>query len=176
MRKIALFILALMLVSATAAWAKDLKIGVLDMQEVIEKSEPGMEAMGDLKDKFQKMRDDLEEQKAEIENLREQMEKQSLVLSQEAKQDKELAFKRKVRDFQDTYQTYQRRMQEQQQQISQPILQVLVDVVKSYGKSNNFDMLFDKRNSGLLYSTEAVDVTNPVIVELNRAWREQNQQ
>jgi outer membrane protein len=171
MKKSIVFLAILVLACVSLAQAKDMKVAVLNMQKVIEASEPGKQAMTDLQGKFQKIKTDLETQKKKIEGMRDELQKQSLVLSQEAKQTKEFEMRRMVRDFQDSYQNYQRQMALEQKKISQPILKVLVDVVKEYSEKHGFTLVVDKNNSGLLYADESVDKTNEVIVELNKAWK-----
>ncbi len=171
MKKCTLFLVLMVFACVSLAQAKEMKIAVLNMQKVIEASEPGRQAMDDLKSKFEKIKNDLEAQKKKIEVMRDELQKQSLVLSQEAKQAKEFDMRRMVRDFQDSYQNYQRQMGLEQKKISEPILKVLVDVVKAYSVQNGFTLVIDKNNSGLLYADESVDKTNEVIVELNKAWK-----
>lgn len=163
-----LFLLLMLPLSIQAA---ELKFGYIDLKEVIAKSEPGAKAMKELKQKFEGMKNELDKQKKEIDALQASLQKQSLVLSQDAKMDKELEFKRKVRDFQDMYQNYQLRMKQDEQRLSSPILQQLVTIIKNYGKKHNYTMLFDSNSSGLLYADDATNLSEQIIKELNAAWK-----
>ncbi|MDQ7032589.1 MAG: OmpH family outer membrane protein [Desulfonauticus sp.] len=147
------------------------KIGVIDMQKVISQSDPGKEAFETLKKKTAKMKKELDKQKKELQSLREELQKQALVLSQEAKQDKELEFRKKLRDFQDLWQAYQRKIKIEEQKLSRPIIQMLADVIKQYAEKNHYTAIWDMRASGLLYTTDAINITNQIMAELNRAWR-----
>ena len=109
--------LFLLLMLPLSIQAVELKFGYIDLKEVIAKSEPGAKAMKELKQKFEGMKNELDKQKKEIDALQASLQKQSLVLSQDAKMDKELEFKRKVRDFQDMYQNYQLRMKQDEQHL-----------------------------------------------------------
>ena len=166
-----LIIALALLLCASQTLAAEFKYGVLDIAAVLQKSEPGQAAFKELKDKFDGMKADLDKRKTEIEKLRADMEKQNLVLSQEAKTEKELEMKRKVRDFQDMFQVYQTKMKAEEERRSKPISDMLSKVVKEYGEKNGFSAIVDSR-SGVLYFDEALDVTNQVTLELNRAWRE----
>lgn len=166
-----LFILFLLCIFPLSVHAAEVKLGYIDLKEVIAKSEPGKKAMAELKKKFDGMKQNLDKQKKELDALQANLQKQSLVLSQEAKLDKELEFKRKVRDFQDLYQNYQVRMKQDEQRLSEPILRELVTIIKNYGKKHNYTMLFDSNNSGLIYADEAIDLSDKIIFELNSAWK-----
>jgi outer membrane protein len=170
MRKIALM-LALSLALSTSALAAQGKIGIINMKKVIATCEPGQKAMEELKSKFKDLKADLDKQKQSIETMQKELQKQSMMLSQEAKQDKEIQFKRKVRDFQDMSQNYQRKMKIDEERLSKPILEKLVDVIQTYGKKNGYTAILDTQTSGLLYADEAIDLTDKITVEMNRAWR-----
>lgn len=171
MQRIIFLTLALLLLTVGNASAADLKFGVVNLQEVLKKSEPGLSAQEAMKEKLMDVQGDLEKRKKEIEDLRSEMEKQNLVLTLEAKQDKELEFKRKVRDYQDMLEVYRRRVGMEQSKLTKPIEEVLIEVLKEYGSKNKFTMLFDKGGNGMLYADDALDVTNDIILELNKAWR-----
>lgn len=166
------FLLSVLLVFCLAATASaEVKIGFVDMKGVIAKSESGSKAMEQLKTQFKDMKDNLDAQKKSLDALKDELQKQSMMLSQEAKQDKEAQYKRKVRDFQDMGQNYQRKLQQAEQNLSKPIIDKLLQVVQEYGKKNGFTAIFDKQASGLVYQQDNVDVTNAIIAELNKAMR-----
>ena len=170
MRK-SLFLIAFMLLFTASALAAAPKIGIVNMQKIIAKSEPGQDAMTKLQEKFKGAKDKMDKQKEEIQTLRQDLQKQSLVLSQEAKEDKEMDFKRKVRDFQDMYKGYQRKIKQEEQKLSEPVLRLIVDVITTYGKKQAYTTITDAQASGLIYADEKVDLTDTIIVEVNRAWR-----
>jgi outer membrane protein len=155
----------------TLTAAADTKIGFVDMKAVIAKSEPGAKAMEQLKSQFKDMKDNLDTQKKSLDTLRDELQQQSMMLSQEAKIDKEAQYKRKVRDFQDMGQSYQRKLQQAEQTLSKPIIDKLLEVIRDFGKRNGYTAIFDKQASGLVYSQDSVDLTNTVIAELNKAMR-----
>lgn len=170
-----LHVFVFLLVCTAPGFAADLKVGIIDMQRIIEKSEPGQKAMDQLKNEFTELKSKLDTKKAEIDKLRQAIQKQSVMLSQEAKTDKELEFKRKVRDFQDMYKAYQNKMQAKEKELSAPIIQKLAEVIDAYGDKHNYSFIMDKRNSGLVYGSNALEITEKIMVELNKAWRNQQQ-
>ena len=166
------FILTIFLVFCMALTAgAETKIGFIDMKAVIAKSEPGSKAMEQLKSQFKDMKDNLDTQKKALDTLKDELQKQSMMLSQEAKMDKETQYKRKVRDFQDMGQSYQRKLQQAEQSLSKPIIDKLLEVIESYGKKNGYTAIFDKQASGVIYGQESVDLTNAILAELNKAMR-----
>ena len=170
MRKIVFVVLSVLLLFPAVLCAQT-KIGVINMEAVAKKSEPGREAMKKLQAEFKEMKAELDERKTEIEKLRDALQKQGLVLSREAKLDKELEYKRKVRDFQDLLQSFQRKTKAEEARLTQPIIQMMIKVIQDYGKKNGYTVIVDGKAGGLLYANDTVDITNKIIVELNKAWR-----
>ena len=116
----------------------------------------------------------MDQQKQEIENIQQELQKQEYVLSQEAKEDKQLAYKRKVRDFQDMYRSYQRKIKQEEQKLSEPVIKLVVEVITEYGKKQGYTTITDAQASGLIYADEKVDLTEEITVEVNKAWRTKN--
>ncbi|MBI9110556.1 OmpH family outer membrane protein [Maridesulfovibrio ferrireducens] len=171
MRKILFLVLVLVLAFQAHAFAGTQKIGVAAMGKLIKDSEAGQAAQKQMEKKFVSAKKNLESKQKELEGLKQSLQKQSLVLSLEAKQDKELEFKRKVRDYQDLAQATQRKMQAEEQKVGTPVLENIKAAVNTYAKKNSFTAIFDKGSSGFLYVDDAVDVTNEILLEMNRAYR-----
>lgn len=150
------------------------KIGVINMQEIVTKSEAGSQAMEKLKTSFESMKTNLDKRRDEIQKMRDDLQKQSMALSQEAKQDKEMDFKRKVRDFQDLFQDYQTKMKAEEDRLSKPIIELVVATIRDYGQKNAFTMIVDSQNSGLLYFDKSIDLTNIIVTEVNKAWHDKS--
>ena len=171
MRRILFAVLVLVFAFQTPAFAAPQKIAVTSMAKLIKESEIGQEAQKKMEKKFASAKTQLETKQKELESLKQALQKQSLVLSLEAKQDKELEFKRKVRDFQDLTQATQRKMQIEQKKVGTPVLELLQKVVNEYGKKNGYTAIYDKKSSGFLYVDETIDITNQLMLEMNRAFR-----
>ncbi|SDL10871.1 periplasmic chaperone for outer membrane proteins Skp [Maridesulfovibrio ferrireducens] len=171
MRKILFLVLVLVLAFQAHAFAGTQKIGVAAMGKLIKDSEAGQAAQKQMEKKFVSAKKKLESKQKELEALKQSLQKQSLVLSLEAKQDKELEFKRKVRDYQDLAQATQRKMQAEEQKVGTPVLEIIKAAVDTYAKKNSFIAIFDKGSSGFLYVDETIDVTNEILLEMNRAYR-----
>lgn len=170
MRKILTAVVLMLVLACPNAFAE--KIGVINMQEVVTKSEPGSQAMEKLKTSFESMKTNLDKRKEEIQKMRDDLQKQSMALSQEAKQDKEMDFKRKVRDFQDMFQDYQGKMKAEEDRLSKPIIEQVVSTIRDYGQKNGFTAILDSQNSGMVYFDKTIDLTNTIVTEVNKAWRD----
>lgn len=161
-----LFLLALCSVAQAEA-----KIGFVDMKAVIATSEPGVKAMESLSSQFKDMKTSLDAQKKTLDALRDELQKQAMMLSQEAKTEKENQYRRKVRDFQDLAQTHQQKLQQAEQSLSQPIIDKLLEILQDYGKKNGYTAILDKQGGAVMYNTPESDLTDAIVAELNKAMR-----
>ena len=98
------------------------------------------------------------------------MQKQSLVLSQEAKVDKEVEFKRKVRDYQDSMRDFQRKAKAEESRLAEPVVMLIRQALGKYGKDNGYAMIFDAK-AGVLYADPKNDITDEIIAVVNKAWK-----
>jgi len=173
MRKLLATLSALAVLTAamagSMAQAQEIKIGVVDMQEVMEKSEPGKKATAQIEEEFEKLKSELDAEQAKLEKMRQEMQKQRMALSQEAQIDKETEFKNKVRDFQDMYKTYQQKMQLKQKKLREPIIDRMLEIIHEFGQKNDFTMIVERQNSGVVFHQDRVDITQQIIKRLN-AW------
>ena len=171
MKRIVIGLIICFFICTNSVYAEKIKIGVVDLQYVLEKCEAGKAAISKLKAEFKELKEKLDKKKKAIDELRQHLEKQRLMLTQEAQLDKELEYKQKVQEFKTLYSTYQQKMQIKERQLREPIVKELQKVLQEYGRQNNFTIILDKRNSGVVYNNDKVDITKEIIVKFNQAWR-----
>ncbi len=75
------------------------KIGVIDYQKVLETSAAGKAIQNALKAKNEKMAADLQRKGGEIETIRKRLERESMVMSKEMREEKEREQRIKMNDF-----------------------------------------------------------------------------
>lgn len=172
MKKIGLIFIAIMMIAGSAMAAE--KMAYVEVQRILETSEPGKKALGQLTKKFEDMKEELDQERANLEEMREELQKQSLVLSQDAQQDLENELRRKVGEFQEMFQAYQSRMQQEEQTLSEPIIDLLFDIINDFGEKNGYEFIFDAQSSGIIYASEALNITEPIIEALNNEWEDRN--
>lgn len=176
MNKRLILSLFVVLLLPSLAIAAELKVGVINMKKIMESAEPAQEAAAQLEKRFQGKEKELKEKETELEGLAKEMETQNMMLSQEAKQNKQIEFRRKYEDFMRMRETTKNEVQEEKVKVLKPMLEILGQVVKEYGAKNNFTVIFDQLGSGILYAEDELDITDQIIVELNRAWRTKGKQ
>lgn len=170
MKKICLFSLCLLICLPGLVFAQDVKIGVVNLQKVLEKSDPGQKALKKLEGEYEKMKSELDSKKQAIDKMRQKIQEESMILNQEAKSNKRSELNKKMRNFQTLYQRYNQKIRKKEQELKQPIIKKIVDIIDKYGKNNNYTLILDKQNSGVVYNLESLEITEEILTRLNKKY------
>lgn len=171
MRKHFFLALAMIFLFAGQAWAEP-KIGIINFEKIVKDSEFWAESTKELEAKYKDEAERLEKMMNDIKSMADEIQKQSVVLSQEAKEDKQLDFKRKSRDFEDQRRAYMRKIKKEEDDLKKTILGIIFEVTNDYGKKNAYDFIMDSAMGGIVYASPTLDLTGEILVDVNRAWRE----
>lgn len=153
---------------AGATCAAEGKFGYLDTQRVVQGSDAGKTARAQLQEKLKKYQEQVNQKESELQGLKGELEKQGLALSESKRASKEKDYQQKLKDLQRFTKDAEEDLQAREGELTKKILESLDKIVREYGKRHNFTMIFDKRNSGLLYASQAADVTEDVLTQLNK--------
>jgi outer membrane protein len=139
------------------------KIGFVDVQKVLVRSVAGAGAREQLEREKAAMQKEVDGRRTDVEKLRDELEKKGLVLSAEAKREKEEAFQRRVRDLRRLTEDYQKELERKEQAFTQRILQDLTGVIERYGKDRGYLLILERRGASVIYGDVEADVTEEII-------------
>ncbi|MBI4618835.1 MAG: OmpH family outer membrane protein [Desulfobacterales bacterium] len=174
MKKLGLiFILSLVLSFPNFVLGADtLKIGYIDLQKALNTSDTGKEAQKILSEKAMKVQKSLEEKQERLKKMKDSIEKQGLILSEKARTGKEKEYQKELRDIERLYKDSQDEFKREEIEISQKIIDEMRKIVDKIGGEGNYAIILEKTRSGILYASDAVDLTDKVI----KAHNEQRKQ
>ncbi|MBI3455140.1 MAG: OmpH family outer membrane protein [Candidatus Rokubacteria bacterium] len=153
---------AVAFLSGVAAGAPT-KIAYVDVQKVLVRSTAGVAAREQLEREKTTMQKDVDARRVEIDRLRDELEKKGLVLSPDAKREKEEALQRKVRDLRRLVDDFQKELERKEQGLTQRILLELTTVMERLGKERGYLMILEKRGASVIYGDADADITEEVI-------------
>ncbi|MGB3861657.1 MAG: OmpH family outer membrane protein [Candidatus Aminicenantaceae bacterium] len=140
-----------------------IKIGVVNSQDVLERSAEGKRVMAQIQDKDKQNQDRLGTLDDEIRNLETRINTQRLTLTNEAmlQLSSDLDKKRTARKRfgEDSL----REMQEFTGRLFQRIQTELLPIIEQVGKDKSLDVIFDLARSGAIYFNPTIDLTQEVI-------------
>ena len=160
-----LLLLGVCVAAGPALGADPVKIGVVDLQKVLEESNAGKAAQNELKVQRDKMQADLKQRGNDIQEIESRMKRESMVMSKEAREEKEREHRIKVSDFQAMQRKYQSDLQEVERKLMGQLQKEISGLVGEMAKKEGFTVIIS--NIGVIYSHPAVDLTDRLIQELN---------
>lgn len=162
------FCLTLSLFFSGSAAAADLKVGVMNVQQVLVNSVSGKAAKEKFDDKMQNLQAKFKTEEQELVDMQKEIEKKSSAWSEETKQLKVREFQKKRRELQEKSDDARFELKTLQDSELAPILKALEGVVASFGEKNGFTVILDSK-AGVIYFSEAVDITDQLVKELDTA-------
>ncbi len=155
-----------MVITSTALAADVAKIGVIDLQRVLETSNPGKAAQASIRNQKEKMEQDLKQKGSEIEQLRQRLERESMVMSKEMREEKEREARIKLNDFKTLQQKYRAELQAVEKKEVNELQNEVLSIIQEIGKKEGYLLIVSK--IGVLYSPTTIDITDKLIQQLNQ--------
>ena len=146
-----------MFAQATPAHAKDVRVGVIDIQAAVTGTKEWKKEFASFKTKFQKEKVLIATKEKNLKKMIENLNKQSMVLSPELKKKKGEALLKKKKEFERHVQDKNEEFAKSEKAITSIILKKMVKIVKNLGKSKNFTMILERKVG--LYFDQSVDLT-----------------
>jgi outer membrane protein len=141
------------------------KIGVLDLQKILETSAAGKLIQAELKKEKDKMEADLQKRGTEIENIRKRLERESMVMGKEMREEKERESRIKINDFKSLQKKYRSDLQKLEGGLMNQFKTNIDEIVKGMGKKEGYLLIINK--FGVIYAPNSIDITDEVIGKLN---------
>lgn len=162
-----------------------LKVGVVDLQVVLDTSVRGKAAKDQLKDLSVKLQEEIkskrefkDKREQELQKLRSEIRSQGLVLSEQARAAKAEAFRKQVRELKrfidDTNRFIEDATQEFREREARETQRLIVEIrktVSEVGKQDEYSLILEgnENASVVLYFGDAIDLTQKVIQRYDQA-------
>ncbi|MBN2331522.1 MAG: OmpH family outer membrane protein [Deltaproteobacteria bacterium] len=148
------------------------KIAYIDLQKVMALSEEGKQARESLEKKRAEMGKLIQEKKNQLDQVKEELERQGMMLSKEARAEKEAEYQKEVRDFKRYVADSEEELKKTYEELTKAILQDLEKVVVQVGQEGKYTMILGRQESAIFYADKKVDISQQVIDAYN-AWKQQ---
>jgi outer membrane protein len=163
--KYTLVVISLMLFSTFAAAQDRVKIGFIDVQRALSESQAGKRARDRFQAQIKKVETDLLKEKQELERLKSELDKKSPLLKEDERRNQEADLQKRAVSYQRTMGDQQQELQQKERDMTAEILKDLEKIVNEVGKTDKFTLILER--SQILYSDQAIDITNKVIEVFN---------
>lgn len=166
---IVIFLAALLFAGSTPAMAE--KIGIVDMQRVLNMSTAGKSASSELNAKGEAMEKSLTAKRNDFEEERKGFEKKASVMSADAREDKQRELRIKYSDLRDIERKYAEELKRLESNLREGILNEVIKLMDEIGKKEGYTLIMDKMEAGVVFSLPALDLTDRVIKDFNARWK-----
>ncbi|MBF0228954.1 MAG: OmpH family outer membrane protein [Desulfamplus sp.] len=152
----------------TANAAGSMKVGVVDFQKILASSNQGKRATEELNRKGKVMEDDMKSKENELLDLQKKFEKDSVVMAKDKKEEKQKELRAKFNDFKAMRAKYMNDFKDMQAEHFNKIRSGVLAVTTEIGRKENFTMIIEKNEGGVMYFDGSLDITDKVISEFNK--------
>lgn len=163
-----LLALAALLVWGTAADDAPVKIGVVDIDQAISSTEEGKAAREEFARKQREAESKIQPMVERYRGLEEDLKAKKFVLSDEALFQKQLDLAEMRNQIQNKMKELEGQLQVDQKRLEGPLTKKLVEIIESAGKDRGFTLILRRGAPGVLYSREALDITDVIIEKYNQ--------
>ncbi len=154
----------------TGAEAADQKFGWVDSQRLLDETESGKKIKSRVEAFVSSRQTVIDVEAKEIETLKDKLDKQMPLLSDEARREKQL-------EFQKRYLDYQKKVEELAGELEKKKLELLVEfnevveaALDKVAAAGGYVMIFDFNSGGaLLYGDDSLDLTEKIKAEIDAA-------
>jgi len=154
-----------------AARAAELKIGFVNLQQAVSEVEEGKAARDALKKEFEQKQKTLDDKQNELKRLKDDLEKQMVVMSEEAKREKAMEFERKVNEMQQVYVQMQKDLSDREREMMKVIFDKMEAVIKDIAQAEGYAYVFEQQNAGLIVAPPSANMTNELVRRYNAKYK-----
>jgi outer membrane protein len=139
----------------------EMRVAVVDVQRAVMQTEDGLRAQANLKKLFDSKQQELNRKQTDMQKEKEDIEKQAKVLSKEALAKRADDWQKKMMELQQVFMEYNKELEKKQKEITDPIFERVMGIVKRLATTENFDLVIDKNT--VAYVRTDLDLTDRCI-------------
>ena len=162
MKKLAVCLFLIICLAVTPALAKELKIGVVDIESIINTSPDYKRIEGSLKKKSEELGKPLQQREQELGQQLAEFQKQAQagIIKEDVRKQKESEFQKKFEEIQKSKDSASRNFQDYYQKEMKPLMDKMNKAVEQVANENNLDIIFPK--AGAYVRDKSLDVSEKV--------------
>jgi len=146
-----------------SGWGAELKIAYVDIQRAINESNAGKDAKKAITKDVEKFQRLIADKQKELQTMKESFEKQALMLTPDARANKEKEYQNKLREFQRWGEDSQNELNQKRMEMERNISIALVKVIQKLGADEGYTLILEKNENIVLFVSKTIDITDRAI-------------
>jgi len=155
-------VLVLCMALSTGAFAKELKVGCLDMRKVFYEYNKTKDFNQKLEAENAQVKSEIEKKTQELRKIRDEID----LLSEAAKEKRAPELRQKIKSLDDFRKGKIEEFLRKKDEMFKEIRENIMATSRAYAAKNGYDLLFD--NAIFVYSAKKFDITDAIVKELNK--------
>ena len=143
------------------------KFGSVDIQQLLNESNAGKKAKSDLESLIKSKQSAISDKEKTVEKLKADLEKQTSVLSADARKSKEDELEKQIRAYQRLVQDSQAEVKKKEAELTDGILKDVKELIDKIGEQEGFTLIVEK--SMVIYASKNTDITDLVMKKFNES-------
>ena len=123
--------------------------------------------MSKLRDKFSSLKAEVTKLEQEVKTLNDELQRKRMVLSKEKREEQEREIAHKISDLKLLEKNAREELGKLEQQILIDMQKEVFKIVQDIGKNEGYLLIVGKREAGVIYAPNAIDLTDRVIQKYN---------
>lgn len=149
----------------------EVRVGMVDMQLALQSVNEGKNARSILEKEFNKKKEGLQKEEAEIKKLHEEFQKQSLVMNDETRVKKQAELQKRIIQFQEKTAISQTQIQQKERNLTEPLIKKIKTIISKLAAEKGYTVVLEKNENAVLYSLKKDDLTDRVIEIFNKKYK-----
>lgn len=149
--------------------ASDIKIGIINMQQVVRGSKSGKKAMAQLQKKFESVQKKLKAKQDKLKAFKKEIDQKASLMNEESRIKKQRQLQRQFAEYRQDEEDAKVEMQQEEAKLMEPIVKKLEKIIVKMGKDEKYTLILEKNMPGMYYISPKVDITEKVIKKFNAA-------
>ena len=146
-----------------SVWAADLKVAYVDIQRAVNDSNAGKEAKKAITKDVEKFQRLVADKQKELQTLKESLDKQALMMTPDARANKEKEYQNKLREFQRWGEDTQNEVNQKRTEMERNISAALMKVIQKIGADEGYTVILERNENIVLFASKSIDITDRVI-------------
>ncbi len=143
------------------------KIGVIEVQRIVQESAVGKESLARIQKLQQSKQDELTKRQKELRDMEQKIQDQGKSLSEDAMDKLQKDYQAKALDLKRFQDDAQRELEEAQRKELADLEKRVMPIIDAVAREQKYTLVFNKFQSGLLFAATDVDLTDAVITKFN---------
>ena len=157
----------LVAVAAPKLYAQGNRVAVVDLTRAVAETEDGRRALKRLERWTKQQQGELDEARDRVNHLKQTFDAQQKVWTPEHRAEKASELQEQMGGLQARYAELQRELAQRQSRLTTPILERMQRILEQMGQGDDYDVIVDRTQAGVVWVPSNLDLTDELIQRYN---------